>query len=81
MYLSQEAEKLYPFEEHTPERPFYSELLTLERYDQFYEFLRKELPSCRTEAEKEVVRVALVTTKMQIRQLEGKMGMLLKPGG
>jgi len=70
MYLSQEAEKLCSLEGHTPERPFYSDLFTLKRHDQFYEFLRKELPSCRTEAEKEVLRLALVRTKMQIRHLE-----------
>ena len=80
MYLSQEATEIPSFMEDTAERPFHPQLLPLKRHCQFYEFLRKELPSSRTEAEKEVVRFALVMTKMQIRKLEREMGMLLESG-
>lgn len=69
MALSQEAEKMPFFGEHAPGRPFPSELLALKRHSQFYEFLRDELETCRTETERDVVMSALLKAQMEIRRL------------
>ena len=75
MALSQEADKLPFFGENAAQRPFPSELLALKRHSQFYEFLRDELETCRTDTERDVVLSALLTAQMQIRRLEKKLNL------
>ena len=69
MALSQEAEKIPFFRENAVRRPLPSELLTLKRKSQFYEFLRDELETCRTETERDVVLSALLKAQMEIQRL------------
>ena len=73
MALSQEAEKMPFFGEHAPGRPFPPELLALKRHGRFYEFLRDELETCRTETERDVVLSALLKAQMQVRRLANKL--------
>lgn len=73
MALSQEAETM-PFSgENAVQNPPPSELLTLKRNSQFYEFLRDELETCRTETERDVVLSALLKAQMEIRRLVKKL--------
>jgi len=57
------------FGENTERRPFPSELLALKRHSRFYEFLRDELETCRTETERDVVLSALLKAQVELRRL------------
>jgi hypothetical protein len=80
MALSQQAEKMPFFGENVARRPLPSELLALKRHGQFYEFLRDELETCRTDAERYVVLSALLKTQMEIRRLEKKLNLPFAAG-
>ena len=69
MVLSQEAERIPCVGENPAERPFPPELLKLKRHSHFYQFLRDELETCRTETERDVVLSALLKAQMEIRRL------------
>ena len=69
MALSQQAEQMPFFGENVARRPLPSELLALKRHSQFYEFLRDELETCRTDTERDVVLSALLKAQMEIRGL------------
>lgn len=73
MALSQQAETMPFFEENAVRWPFFSELLALKRHSRFYEFLRDELETCRTETERDVVLSALLKAQMEIRRLVKKL--------
>jgi hypothetical protein len=55
--------------------PFPSELVELKRHSQFYEFLRDELETCRTETERDVVLSTLLKAQMEIRRLVKKLNL------
>ena len=78
MVLSQEAERMPFVRENAAERPFLSELMELKRYSHFYQFLRDELETCRTETEREVVLSALLKAQMHVRRLVRKLHLILR---
>jgi hypothetical protein len=80
MALLQEAEEMPFFGENVARRPFPSELLALKRHSQFYEFLRDELETCRTETERDVVLSTLLKTQMEIRGLVKKLNLAFAGG-
>jgi hypothetical protein len=81
MALSQEAEKTPFFGENAVRRPLPSELLALKRHSQFYEFLRDELETCRTETERDVVLSALLKAQMEFRRLVKKLNLPFAAAG
>ena len=75
MTLSQQAEKMSFLGENAVRRPFPSELLELKRHSQFYEFLRDELETCRTDTERDVVLSTLLKAQVEIRRLVKKLNL------
>jgi len=75
MIPSQEAETIPLFGANATARPFPSELMALKRHSQFYEFLRDELETCRTETERDVVLSALLKAQMEIQRLVKKLNL------
>ena len=73
MALSQAAEKTPFLGENAAGRLFPPELLALKQHCQFYEFLRDELETCRTETERDVVLAALLKAHVEIRRLVKKL--------
>jgi len=80
MALSQQAEKMPFFGENVARRPLPSELLALKRHSQFYEFLRDELETCRTDTERDVVLSALLKAQMEVRRLVKKLNLPFAAG-
>jgi len=69
MNLAQETTEMSFVTEDTVEPSFYPQLFALKRSAQFYDFLRNELGSCRTETERKVVLSVLLATQVRIQNL------------
>ncbi len=69
MYLPEEAIQRHSPEEDGVERSCNPRLLELRRMCQFSDFLRQELRTCRTEAERGVVLSALAKSRARVSQI------------